>query len=133
MDGTAAKEPARASFWCKACGQPVRLTGSTLWPDFRKAVHAATGEETGPGYGEDGRHAAQPTDEDPVLRAQADEVEREFGGLFRISVRFRGLWRAEWKEPPGPGTPLPVEAHSAARMRAELRAVLAMTAPEAAR
>jgi hypothetical protein len=47
------------TLWCRRCGESVRLDGSPLVPEqMRKAVHAATGSETGP----DG-HVAAPTDQ----------------------------------------------------------------------
>lgn len=46
-------------------------------------------------------HPVVLTDEDPVLRAQADALEKEFGGMFKISVRF-GWFRADRADlPPG--------------------------------
>jgi hypothetical protein len=78
--------------WCKGCGQPVkRLQGGPLG----KVVHAGTGNELG-----DGGHLAIPVDENPVLRAEADAVEREFGGVFTVSVRF-GFFRADVADPGG--------------------------------
>jgi hypothetical protein len=36
------------TLWCNRCGQPVRLEGDADAPVvLRKAVHAATGSETG--------------------------------------------------------------------------------------
>lgn len=126
MDGTAPQATRRTGLWCRVCGEPARLSGGGLWPEYRKAVHAATGLEEGPGPG-GGAHAARPTDEDPALRAQADKVEAMFGGRYKISVRF-GIWRCD---PPGPGTPYPVHARSAAEMTARLRALAALGAPGA--
>ena len=80
--GKAAPPQAATGYWCKLCKEPVRLKGSTRLPlSMRKAVHAATGSEVGPGYGgEDGKdsHTAVPTDEDPALRAVADQIKAEF-------------------------------------------------------
>lgn len=37
-----------ADLWCRRCGGPLRLEGSTdAAPEFRKAVHADTGREAG--------------------------------------------------------------------------------------
>lgn len=44
------------ALWCRRCGKPVRLEGpEAAEDDFRKAVHAATGEELG---ADDGHLAA---------------------------------------------------------------------------
>jgi hypothetical protein len=46
-----------AGLWCRRCGDPVRLDGGADVPDeFRKAVHAATGQEACAG----GEHLAAP-------------------------------------------------------------------------
>lgn len=108
------------SYWCRKCKEPVRLSGGAgVWPSLRRAVHEATGEETGPGHGEDGTHTAAPTDEDPVLRAQADALEAEFGGLFTISVRFR-FFRADWANLPLGMTAGHYEASTADELRPHL-------------
>jgi hypothetical protein len=47
------------------CRQPVRLEGpADLIDQYRKAVHAATGKEYGPGW-----HLAAPVDFEPPARA----------------------------------------------------------------
>jgi hypothetical protein len=111
-------------FWCRLCKEPVRLLGPGLWPESRNAVHAATGQEKGPGHGSGGRHLAVPVDEDPVLRAEADEVEIEFGGVFVLSVRFR-IFRAEWAPACAPVGAVHFEARSAAEMRGHLATAIA--------
>ena len=61
MDEQAAPA-AGTSLWCRYCDEPVMLLGQpgtdSLFPSLRKAVHAATGSETGP----DG-HVAAPMDQ----------------------------------------------------------------------
>ena len=104
--------------WCKICKQPVRLTGRSLIAEFGKAVHLETGLETG----EDG-HLVRPTDQDPVLRAQADEIEAEFP-QFKVSVR-NGIFRATWRSAPPFATTVPIDAPTAGELRIRLRAVLA--------
>jgi hypothetical protein len=76
--------------------------------------------------GSDG-HPVILTDEDPVLRAQADEIEREFGGRFTISARF-GWFRADRADLP-PGM---VAAHFTADDAAEMRRQLAIADSRAA-
>lgn len=49
--------------WCRRCGLPVTVTGPD--PDLAKAVHTATGSETGP----PGGHLAAPTGTDPAARS----------------------------------------------------------------
>jgi hypothetical protein len=85
----------------------VRVTGSTL---LGRAVHSATGLERG-----DDGHEARATDEDPVLRAQADAIEADFPGL-ELSVRF-GFFRADWRDL----DPRVVRAHYTADDAAEMR------------
>ena len=99
--------------WCRICGEPARRRHDLDVPlSFgRAAVHAATGQPEGP----DG-HAIVVTDEDPELRAVADTVEAEYGGIVTISVRF-GRFRADWAHLP-PGT---VAAHITADDEESLR------------
>jgi hypothetical protein len=93
----------------------VKLTGQwTYEPELRRAVHAATGSEACA----DG-HAIEVTDENPELRAQADAVEAELGGLLEISVRF-GIWYAKWRNGAGVGQ----VGHDADEARRRLRAVV---------
>lgn len=82
--------------WCRACGEPVRrrLDLGTPLPYVLTMVHAATGKAEGP----DG-HLIVLTDENPELRAVADKIEAEYGGIT-VSVRF-GWFRADWKADPG--------------------------------
>lgn len=105
--------------WCRLCKEPVRLEGPGWLAELRKAVHAATGEETGPGYGEDGWHVAAPTTEDPVKRALADEVEAEYPEL-KVSVLF-GFFRADWRDLPPGVTAAHYEADTADELRARIR------------
>lgn len=122
MSGGDAALTGRSLFWCKACREPVRLTGRGVLPEMRKAVHSGAGSETGPGG-----HAAMPTDEHPVLREQADSIECDFPG-FKVTVRF-GIFRATWlKHLAPPAIPVPVTA----RTDGELRARLAALTPAAA-
>jgi hypothetical protein len=46
---------------CSKCDEPVRLEGDAVLPELRKAVHAATGSETG-----DDGHLAAPIDPTPL-------------------------------------------------------------------
>ena len=79
-------------WWCRWCGQPVRLIGADGSPEqMRMAVHAATGDERG---GLDG-HAAAPQNYEPPLWRAARILTDEFGGAFDISARF-GMLRADW-------------------------------------
>jgi hypothetical protein len=56
--------------WCMRCRQRVRLEGPPdLIEQFRKAVHADTGDEEGP----DG-HLAAPVDIEPPLRAAGRQI-----------------------------------------------------------
>lgn len=122
--------------WCALCREPVRLAGPWQpWPEMMKAFHASTGGEKGPGHGDDGWHLAVATTENPVLRRQADELEAEFGRMFRVSVRF-GFFRADFskkavRELAFHGTPCHYEAGTADLLRPQLRHALAR-APRAA-
>lgn len=112
----------RATAWCRLCGEPVRLSGPEVMPELRRAVHAATGLEKGPGHGDEGWHIAMPSTENPVLRAEADALEAEFGGRFSVSARF-GFFRADWRDVPAGVTAAHYEASTAGEMRQQLRAV----------
>jgi hypothetical protein len=84
-------------WWCRHCGQPVRIDGGDDKPiRLRKAVHAATGLERGLPEG----HLAAPIDFEPPLWKAAREITAETGGLLDISARF-GFLRADWKLRPG--------------------------------
>lgn len=111
-------------FWCGKCKDPVRLLGPGIWPRTLKVVHAATGEEKGPGHDPQGWHLATPTDEDPVLRAEADAIMVEFGGAFILTTRF-GIFRADWAPGCASAGAGHYEAHSAAEMRERLKAATA--------
>jgi len=110
QDSTKDRKPAR---WCRVGGEPVRrrLDLDSPLPHARMTVHAATGEDAGA----DG-HAIIVTDEDPAMRAIADKIEAEYGGVVTISVRF-GWFRADWAHLP-PGT---VAAHITADDEESLR------------
>jgi hypothetical protein len=105
-------------WWCRWCGQPVRLIGADGSPEqMRMAVHAATGDERG---GLDG-HAAAPQNYEPPLWRAARILTDEFGGAFDISARF-GMLRADWA---GGGCAEHFEAvgeNAEEEMRARLRA-----------
>jgi hypothetical protein len=93
----------------------VRLTGQwTYEPELRRAVHAGSGAEACA----DGR-PIEVSDENPQLRAQADAVEAELGGLLEISVRF-GIWYAKWRNGAGVGQ----VGHNADEARRRLRAAV---------
>jgi hypothetical protein len=126
--GEAAPQAATASTgaWCRACKEPVKLLGSEVAPpELRPAVHAATRQEKGPGHGDEGWHIAIPTDENPVLRAEADRIEAELCRAFTLSARF-GFLRADWSKDLVPlgVTARHYEAGTADEMRGRLRAVL---------
>jgi hypothetical protein len=102
------------------CQEPLRLLGDPRLPAaMRRAYHVATGTETGAGG-----HAALPAPENPLLRAEADRIERDLPA-FRVSARF-GIFRACWRPdllPPGAGTRY-YTASTPRAMRNRLRAVL---------
>lgn len=104
--------------WCKVCKQQVQLTGRSLFPEFARAVHLATGMETGA----DG-HLVRPTLQDPALRAEADLIEAEFP-KFKVTVLNR-IFRAAWRQAPPFASTEPVDAPGADELRIRLRAVLA--------
>jgi hypothetical protein len=105
--------------WCRACGVPVRrrVDLDSPLPHALTMVHAATGKAEGP----DG-HVIVLTDENPELRAVADKIEAEYGGIVTISARF-GWFRADWANLP-PGT---VAAHITADDEHDLRRQLDAT------
>jgi hypothetical protein len=106
--------------WCRTCGEPVTASGDSL---IASALHEATGLAKGP----DG-HIAVATDEDPVLRKEANEIEAEFDSRFTVSVRW-GFFRADWANlPPGK-----VTAHYTADDAESLRKQLAAAVRGAAR
>jgi hypothetical protein len=124
MAGGAAPQAVGTGYWCKWCGEPVRLKGRNVFPELRRAVHAATGREVGPGFGEDGSHAAMPTDQNPVLRAEANAIQALFPEV-KVSVRF-GIFRA-WKRPellPPGVTAVPYAARTGDELLERLRVVL---------
>ena len=125
MEDGAIPQAAGIPFWCKTCGQPVQLTGGGgIVPEYRKALHLATGTEEGPG-GEGGSHIAVPTDLSPVLRAEADALREEFGAYVAVSLRF-GLPRATWRpdrRPPG-AADVPITAPNCQELRARLKTVI---------
>jgi hypothetical protein len=126
---------AATGYWCKLCKEPVRLKGSARLPlSMRKAVHAATGSEPGPGYGgEDGEdsHAAVPTNEDPALRAVADQIKAEFPqcaasvmlGIVTVTLRHRYLAQN--------AVAVPYRGRSVEELRPKVRAALAAAGIEA--
>ena len=73
--------------WCRKCKAPAKRTSPGIQGT---GVHAGDEPEDG--------HTAVLTDEDPVLRAEADKIEAEFPG-FTVSVRF-GFFRADWANLP---------------------------------
>jgi hypothetical protein len=117
--GSDVVEGTAVALWCRWCGKRVRLAGDGE-PEMRKAVHSASGRETG----EDG-HIAAPQDSEPPLWKAARELEAEFGGAFRISARF-GFLRADWADVV---TPEHFEAADADEMRPRLKAALAAAVP----
>jgi hypothetical protein len=71
MDERGAPQAARASRWCRHCGEAVTLLGQPgTGPFLRKAVHAATGREEG-----DDGHLAAPIDQQPPLPSSARGLE----------------------------------------------------------
>lgn len=74
--------------WCRTCRAPARRTGPGMGGT---GTHAGDEPEDG--------HPAVLTDENPVLRAQADEIQREYPGVT-VSARF-GFFRADWPARPG--------------------------------
>jgi hypothetical protein len=123
---------AATGYWCKLCKEPVRLKGPARLPlSMRKAVHAATGSEAGPGYGGEDGHAAVPTDEDPVLRAVADQIKAEFPqcaasarlGIVTVTLRHRHLAQK--------AVAVPYKGRSVEELRPRLRAALAAAGIEA--
>lgn len=125
MDGDEAAQQAagrRPLYWCRICKEPVWLAGAALPPEFRTAVHDATGMEAA-----QDNHMARPTDENPLLRAQADELEADFPE-FRITVRF-GIPRATLRKGEfalAPGAMfVPLQAPTITELRARMRAVRA--------
>jgi hypothetical protein len=121
----AARPPAA---WCRACREPVTLRGrADVPPEMRRAVHAGTGEESAAGPGPGEWHFACPTDEDPALRAEADQAEQDYP-QFKVSVRFR-VFRAAWRPgfPAPPAAPGPYRAKNAPELRQLLGAALRLS------
>lgn len=98
-------------WWCRFCGEPVRRTRGGLPGDAVHEAEPADGHETAP------------TDEDPVLRREADAIEAEFGGRFTISVRF-GFFRADWARLAPGEVGANYTADTAADLRRKLAALL---------
>lgn len=107
--------------WCKICGKPVRrVGGAPLLPaSLQKVVHEETGLETGT----DG-HVAMPTDEDPEMRREADAIEADYDGKFRLSVRF-GFFRADVANVPQGVTAPHYTAPTGPAMRRQLNQAVA--------
>lgn len=100
-----------ASRWCcRRCLGPVSGGGNSL----ERSVHAGTGSERCA----DGRLIA-PVDEDPALRGEANEIERDYPA-FTVSARF-GFFRGDWRE----ADPGAVRGHFDADTGTELRQQLA--------
>jgi hypothetical protein len=131
--GKAAPPQAATGYWCKLCKEPVRLRGPGPDPLMKKPVHAATGSEIGPGYGEDGldSHAVLLTDEDPVLRMVANQIKAEFplcaasARLGTVTVTLQRRYLAAG------ATAVPYKGRSAEELRPQLRAALAVAGIEA--
>jgi hypothetical protein len=108
-----------AVLWCSRCGQPVKLAdGDGIEDEYRKAVHAATGRETGP----DG-HLAAPVDHEPPLWKDARELAAEYGGVFAVTARF-GFLRAEWSHVRPGALAAHFEADDREQMRRKLDAAI---------
>ena len=122
LGDVAVPQQARTGVWCKLCKEPVRLAGPAgIEPELQKAVHQGTGLEAGPGHGDDGTHHAQPTDEDPELRALADKLQAEFPD-YRVTARF-GILRAVLRRTllTQGSVAVPYTARSGDEMRVKLR------------
>jgi hypothetical protein len=114
-------EAQAAGWWCRRCGQPVRLEGGEAVEEgYRKAVHAATGLETG---GPEG-HLAAPVDHEPPLWKAARELAGEYEGAFTLDARF-GFLRADWKRVPPGDLAAHFEADGKEQMRRRLDAAVA--------
>lgn len=101
--------------WCTACKEPVRPDGHGAPPGT--GVHIGAGPHD---------HPPAVTDEDPVLRAEADALERDYPEVT-VSVRFR-VFRADYRAEPGKVRPH-FEAGSEADMRRQLAAATRRPAP----
>jgi len=109
-----------AGLWCRRCGQPVRLIGGEIVEDgFRKAVHAATGQEMGD-YG----HRAAPIDHEPPHWKSCRILTAEFEGIFVIEAWF-GFLRADWAGLPAGTIAGHFEADGEEEMRLKLKAAVA--------
>jgi hypothetical protein len=114
-------ETQAADLWCSRCGQPARLTGGPdpgLPDDFRRAVHAATGQETGP-YG----HVADPVGAEPPHWRACRILTVEFGDLFTIEA-WDGFLRADWRDLPAGAVAGHFEAEGEEAMRLRLKAAV---------
>lgn len=91
MSGTQGNDTTQtgAQRWCRRCGKRVTVTGDD--PQLGKAVHTATGSETGAPDG----HLAAPMDYEPPIWKAAREAAAEYGGAFIVEARF-GFLRADW-------------------------------------
>lgn len=122
-----------AAQWCRRCGQPVRLAGGDRVEDeFRKAVHADTGQEGGRPDG----HLAAPISYEPPLWRAARVLGAEFPE-FHLDA-WLGILRADWANLPVaavaahftvPGTDAEA-AEAEQQMRRKLKAALAAVQPE---
>jgi hypothetical protein len=84
----------QTGFWWRVCGEQVRLPDRTpLSLPQRDAFYVATANTKWLGPWEGVWHTAKPTDQDPVLRREADEIEAEHPEVT-VSVRFRFLTAA---------------------------------------
>jgi hypothetical protein len=99
--------PRAGDLWCEACGKRAAEDGSG------RAVHAATGNVTGP----DG-HLAEPVDREPPLWKAAREIAGDYRGAFTVTARF-GFLQAYWS--PGLVAPGAVAGHFEAPYEAEMR------------
>jgi len=112
--------------WCRRCRLPARTTAIVLVPLPSEAVHALTGRREC-ADGSDIR----PSAEDPVLRDEADEIEREFPE-YAVSVSA-GFFRADPLNVPLGHFAVHYEADSGGELRRKLAQAAGRALAEAAR
>jgi hypothetical protein len=113
-------EAQAADLWCRRCGRPVKLTGNAgTDAEYRKAVHAATGQEMG-AYG----HLATPVDCEPPHWKSCRILTVEFEGIFVIEAWFKFL-RADWAKLPVGTVARHFEADGEDELRLKLKAAVA--------
>lgn len=100
--------------WCTTCREPVRPDGLGV-PGG--GVHIGAGPYD---------HDPAVTDEDPVLRAQADALEASYPEVS-VSVRFR-IFRADWRKRDGKVRPH-FDARDADDLRGQLAAATGRVVP----